>query len=81
MVEHWQPELVVLDLWLEGTTGTSAIPDIRKLSPRTQVVVYSAYQEWKDNAFDAGAAAFVIKPQFEELAAAIRLHVRVTGSG
>jgi DNA-binding NarL/FixJ family response regulator len=72
VVEHSKPELVVLDLWLEGTSGTSAIPDIRRLSPRTQVVVYSAFEEWKDKAFAAGASAFVAKPNLRELETEIR---------
>jgi CheY-like chemotaxis protein len=67
-----QPEIVVLDLWLEGTTGTSAIPEIRKISPGTIVIVYSAYEEWKDKALAAGAAMFVAKPNFGELEAVIR---------
>jgi DNA-binding NarL/FixJ family response regulator len=62
-----QPEILVLDLWLEGTPGTTAIPDVRRLSPRTLVVVYSAYEEWKDKALASGAAAFVLKPHFDEL--------------
>jgi DNA-binding NarL/FixJ family response regulator len=72
VIELAKPELVVLDLWLEGTGGTSALPEIRALSPSTVVVVYSAYSEWKDKALAAGAAAFVAKPHFDQLAAAIR---------
>jgi CheY-like chemotaxis protein len=71
VIELAQPEVLVLDLWLEGMTGTSAIPEIRKLSPRTVVLVYSAYEEWKDNALAAGASAFVAKPNFEQLEAEI----------
>ncbi|MEY2433004.1 MAG: hypothetical protein QOC92_2729 [Acidimicrobiaceae bacterium] len=67
VVELSQPELVILDLWLEGTPGTSALAEIRRLSPRTVVIVYSAYEEWKDKALAAGASAFVAKPRFEEL--------------
>jgi CheY-like chemotaxis protein len=76
VVELAQPELVVLDLWLEGTPGTSALAEIRKVSPRTIVVVYSAYEEWKDKALAAGAAAFVAKPHFEELKAHIQRLLR-----
>jgi DNA-binding NarL/FixJ family response regulator len=71
LVELSRPELVILDLWLEGTTGTSALPEIRKISPDTLVVAYSAHAVWKDDALAAGAAAFVAKPHFDELAAAI----------
>jgi DNA-binding NarL/FixJ family response regulator len=71
VVELAKPEIVVLDLWLEGTTGTIAVPEIRKLSPRTLIIVYSAYEEWRDKALAAGAAAFVAKPHFDQLEAAI----------
>jgi CheY-like chemotaxis protein len=67
-----KPELLVLDLWLEGTTGTTAIPEIAEISPDTFVIVYSAYVEWKVKALAAGAAAFVAKPDFDELEAHIR---------
>jgi CheY-like chemotaxis protein len=67
-----KPDLVVLDLWLEGTTGLTAISEIRTLSPRTHVVVYSAYEEWREKAVLAGVAAFVAKPHFDELEREIR---------
>jgi CheY-like chemotaxis protein len=72
IVGHAKPDVLVLDLWLEGTTGTSAIPEIRRLSPSTLLVVYSAYEEWRDKALAAGASAFVAKPHFDELEAEIR---------
>jgi DNA-binding NarL/FixJ family response regulator len=71
VIELVMPELVVLDLWLEGTTGASAIPEIRKRSPGTQVVVYSAHEDWKEDALACGATAFVAKPNFDVLGAAI----------
>jgi DNA-binding NarL/FixJ family response regulator len=71
VVELAKPEIIVLDLWLEGTPGTSAFPEIRRVSPRSLVVVYSAFEEWRDKALAAGAAAFVAKPHFYDLEAAI----------
>jgi DNA-binding NarL/FixJ family response regulator len=67
-----QPELLVLDLWLEGTPGTSALPDIGGISPGTYVVVYSAYAELKDRALASGAASFIAKPNFVALEDEIR---------
>jgi DNA-binding NarL/FixJ family response regulator len=72
LVEAGKPELVVLDLWLEGTTGASALPEIRKLSPDTAVVIYSGHAAWKSKALGGGAAAFVTKPHFDELETVIR---------
>jgi CheY-like chemotaxis protein len=67
-----QPDLLVLDLWLEGTPGTSALPDIGGISPGTYVVVYSAYAELKERALASGAASFVAKPNFVALEDGIR---------
>jgi two-component system chemotaxis response regulator CheY len=67
VVEMARPELVVLDLWLEGTPGTAALPELRKRSPESIVIVYSAYEEWRSKAMAAGASAFVVKPDFTEL--------------
>lgn len=71
-VELGHPEIVILDLWLEGTPGTHALPDIRRVSPETMVIVYSSVEEWEGKALAAGAAAFVAKPDFQGLEAAIR---------
>jgi DNA-binding NarL/FixJ family response regulator len=71
-VELGHPDIVILDLWLEGTPGTHALPDIRRVSPETMVIVYSSLEEWEGKALAAGAAAFVAKPNFQDLEAAIR---------
>jgi DNA-binding NarL/FixJ family response regulator len=71
VVRMTRPELVVLDLWLEGTTGLSALPELLALTPPPAVVVYSGREEWTQRALDAGAAAFVDKPDFAELEAAV----------
>jgi len=71
-VDLGHPELVILDLWLEGTPGTHALPDIRRVSPETIMIVYSSVEEWAGKALAAGAAAFVAKPNFQDLEAAVR---------
>ncbi|MCU1452826.1 MAG: two-component response regulator [Acidimicrobiales bacterium] len=72
VVEMAKPELIVLDLWLEGIPGSSALPELRRLSPRSLVFVYSAYEEWSGKALAAGAAAFIAKPNFHLLGEAIQ---------
>jgi DNA-binding NarL/FixJ family response regulator len=67
-----RPDIVVLDLWLEGTPGTTAPPQILAVSPDTIIVAFSAYEEWATKALAAGAAAFVVKPRFAELETKIR---------
>lgn len=72
VVDLAQPDIVVLDLWLPGTPGLTLLPELHKRAPRAVVIVYSAYEESKDTALAAGAAAFVAKPHFDELAERIR---------
>ncbi len=67
-VELARPELVVLDLWLNGSLGATILPEIRALSPRSRVIVYSEFEEWRDKAMSTGASAFVTKPDIEQLA-------------
>ncbi|MEY2571594.1 MAG: hypothetical protein QOE63_1944 [Acidimicrobiaceae bacterium] len=78
VIEMSQPDLVVLDLWLEGTSGQTALPEIRRLSPKTAVIVYSAHEGWEGAALAGGAVAFVAKPHFDKLEQQIRLLVAVT---
>jgi CheY-like chemotaxis protein len=71
VVQMVRPAIVVLDLWLEGTTGLTALPELRALPQPPTVVVYSGREEWAQQALDGGAAAFVAKPDFTELEAAV----------
>ena len=70
-----QPDLVLLDLLLPGTSGHEAIPELAKVSPRSRVLVVSsqAAQSSVRQALSAGAAGYVPKrASDEELVAAIR---------
>ena len=72
VVELSQPEVVVVDLSIDGTPTTRTISDICMRSPRSKVIVYSAFEIWKDKALAAGAAAFVPEPRLDELEERIR---------
>ena len=72
VVDLAQPELVVMDVLQKGAPDTAMIAEISRRSPHSVVVVYSKYQEWKDMALAAGAAAFVVKPRIDELVDRIR---------
>jgi DNA-binding NarL/FixJ family response regulator len=72
VVDLAQPELVVMDVLQKGAPDTAIITEICRRSPRTVVVVYSKFEEWKDKALGAGAAAFVVKPHIDELVDRIR---------
>jgi DNA-binding NarL/FixJ family response regulator len=72
VIDLAQPELVVLDLALKGAPDTAILTDVCRRSPRSVVVVYSDFDDWKDRAISAGAAAFIRKPRIEELTDRIR---------
>jgi DNA-binding NarL/FixJ family response regulator len=70
-----QPDLVLLDLLLPGTSGHEAIPELAKVSPRSRVLVVSSQAAPSSvrQALSAGAAGYVPKrASDEELGAAIR---------
>ena len=70
-----QPDLVLLDLLLPGTSGHEAIPELKKVSPRSRVLVVSSQAAPSSvrQALSAGAAGYVPKrASDQELVAAIR---------
>lgn len=72
VIDLAQPELVVLDLALRGAPDTAILSEVGRRSPRSVVVVYSDFDDWKDRAISAGAAAFIRKPRIEEFTDRIR---------
>ena len=84
MAERTQPDVVVLDLSLPGMSGLQAIPVIRIVSPRSTIVVFSAYDVWREAALAAGAYEYVDKSNVPKLAGvlervAARISPRATG--
>ena len=68
LAELTQPDVIVLDLSLPGMSGLQAIPILKLVSPRATVIVFSAYDIWRDACIDAGASAYVDKGDLEALA-------------
>jgi len=68
LAELLQPEVIVLDLSLPGMSGLQAIPILRLVSPHSAIVVFSAYDIWRQAALDAGAGAYVDKTDLAALA-------------
>ncbi|HZT64593.1 MAG TPA: response regulator transcription factor [Acidimicrobiales bacterium] len=64
LAETLQPDVVVLDLLMPGTSGWDALPMIRDRLPRTKVVIWSAGvvpAVDEDRLIGLGAAAVVTK--------------------
>ncbi|MGZ5475756.1 MAG: response regulator, partial [Thermoanaerobaculia bacterium] len=75
LAEKYQPEVIVLDLSMPVMNGITAIGQIRKVSPRTKIVLLTMYTEEHHvlQALRAGVKACVTKTQaVEHLIVAIR---------
>jgi DNA-binding NarL/FixJ family response regulator len=69
------PDVLILDLELGGKSGLDAIPTIEAASPRTRIVIFSAYagEERVATAFERGADSYVLKgTPSDELIAVVR---------
>ena len=64
MYEQHRPDLVVMDIVLEGTDGIDLTRDLMKIHPEARVVMITSlsYQEVYDSAMAAGALGFITKP-------------------
>lgn len=79
LVEELVPDVVLLDLLLPGMNGVEATRQIKRLSPRSQIVVLtsSAEDEHIFPALRAGALSYLLKDiRPRELAESIRKAVR-----
>ena len=73
MALQTQFDLYVLDKRLPDGTGLELCETLQKLTPDTPCIFYTgdAYEIHKRQAFEAGAAAFVAKPDIEGLINAV----------
>lgn len=61
--KRFEPHLLVLDINLPDRTGIAAIPDIRRASPATRILLCTAFptEDWIGEASSCGAEGFVEK--------------------
>ncbi len=71
-VEHLAPHLIVLDMALTGMSGVDAIPHVRAISAETLIVVYSAFDDLRQDALAAGADHVIDKLDTPHLADVLR---------
>lgn len=69
LIEQEQFSLYILDGQLAGVSGLSICEDIRKLDPKTPIIIYSgmAYQADINAGLLAGANAYLVKPEIHKL--------------
>ncbi|MDQ2975882.1 MAG: response regulator transcription factor [Acidobacteriota bacterium] len=62
-VEMVSPRVLVLDLMMPGLNGLDVIPQVKKCSPHTQVVILSMYSDeaYVLEALSSGASGYVLK--------------------
>jgi DNA-binding NarL/FixJ family response regulator len=60
---RFEPNLLVLDINLPDRTGIATVPDIRRASPSTRILLCTAFpqEDWIDKATISGADGFVEK--------------------
>lgn len=61
LAESLQPDVIVLDLTLDGESGLDAIPELRAVTPDSRIVVYTGTEAMKVPARRAGAHAVLSK--------------------
>ena len=75
LADHYIPDVILMDLVMPGVDGVEATRQVKKTSPRTQVVVLTSYHEDEHifPAIRAGALSYILKDiSSEELADVIR---------
>jgi len=71
-LETLKPDLAFLDIRMPGVTGIDVARALETLSPRTQVVFITAYDQYAIDAFEHGAVDYLLKPVADERLLATR---------
>lgn len=61
LVRTYEPEVVLLDLWMPVLDGLTALPELRRTAPDARIIVHSARYELRDEALRRGADAWLDK--------------------
>ncbi|WP_372016510.1 LytR/AlgR family response regulator transcription factor [Pseudoxanthomonas sp. 10H] len=61
IAEH-KPDVAFLDIRMPGLTGIEVAAALADVSPRTQVVFVTAYDQYAIDAFEKGAVDYLLKP-------------------
>ena len=70
-----QPDIAFLDIRMPGITGLDVARALQRLSPHTEVVFVTAYDQYAISAFEQGAVDYLLKPVSDERLVATRQRV------
>lgn len=78
--EECQPDVVLLDIGLPGLNGLQAVPLIKRVSPKAEILMVTSHDHpfFVREAFDAGARGFLAKSDVaaELINAVCNVHLR-----
>ena len=74
-LETHKPDLAFLDIRMPGITGLDVARALQRLSPQTEVVFVTAYDQYAISAFEQGAVDYLLKPVSDERLVATRQRV------
>jgi DNA-binding NtrC family response regulator len=60
-VQDSEPDLVLLDLYLNGREGWDLLRDIKKMAPKSPVLIITAYDNYRDDPRASLAAGYIVK--------------------
>ncbi|MCF6318765.1 MAG: response regulator [Proteobacteria bacterium] len=66
IVEKHHPHVVFLDIKMPVLSGIQAAPKIKEISPETQIIFCTAYDDFAIKAFDLSATDYLLKPVSKE---------------
>jgi DNA-binding NarL/FixJ family response regulator len=75
LVKRLHPDVLVLDMVMDGVNGIEVAREVAKNVPKTGIVIYSMYNDkaYVIEALQAGAKAYILKgSDFAELVRAVR---------
>ena len=74
--------LCILDHWLTGSNGVQLCRQIREFDPHTPIIIYSGAGYLSDitMGIEAGAQAYLVKPDFDQLKPTIDRLIDEAGS-
>lgn len=66
LISKEKPDLVFLDIQMRGLTGLELADMIHNVSPQTQIIFATAYDEYALKAFELDVTDYIVKPIEEE---------------